>query len=97
MPDTRKDDSLEAYYRHIERRPSEPCHVESVANWMKGNKPLAPEESQFLNTWDDVISPRKRDDHGRLDDLLSPCIDKLFAWGFHKASNRIVGHTKEHD
>jgi hypothetical protein len=58
--------------------------VENLANWMEGNKPLVAEESEFLNVWDDLVSPRERDDYGRLDDLIRPCVTKLFDWGLLK-------------
>ncbi|EOA88824.1 uncharacterized protein SETTUDRAFT_106391, partial [Exserohilum turcica Et28A] len=64
------DKLLEMYYKHVERGPSHPKNVQSVANWMQGNKPLIPEESTFLNSWDDLVSPSERADHGGLNVLL---------------------------
>jgi hypothetical protein len=81
---TEKAECLEAYYRHIERLPSQRAHVDNVVNWMKGNKPLVVEESGFLNSWDDLISPKQRPDHGGLDTFISQCIAKLAEWGFRK-------------
>ncbi|KAF2812454.1 uncharacterized protein BDZ99DRAFT_383497 [Mytilinidion resinicola] len=79
------DKGLEAYYRHIERLPSKRTHVESVVNWMKGNKPLVAEESEFLNTWDDLISPRERADYGGLDIFISGCASHT-----HKSNDKHV-------
>ena len=86
-----KDNCLEAHYRHIERLPSKRTHVESVINWMKGNKPLVAEESGFLNTWDDLISPRERADHGGLDIFISRCVAKLAERGFRKVRALTAG------
>lgn len=88
------DNCLEAHYRHIERLPSKRTHVESVINWMKGNKPLVAEESGFLNTWDDLISPRERADHGGLDIFISRCVAKLAERGFRKVCHTHKSNDK---
>jgi hypothetical protein len=59
---------------------------------MKGNKPLVADESGFLNTWDDLISPREREDHGSLDGFISRCVEKLTKRGFHEVRALTVGN-----
>ena len=41
----------------IERRPSQQNHIQNVSNWPRGNRPVVPQESGFLNRWDDLVSP----------------------------------------
>ncbi|KAF2112297.1 hypothetical protein BDV96DRAFT_158224 [Lophiotrema nucula] len=77
---------LEAYYKQIERAPSDSRNVQSVANWMKGNKPLVPEESAFLCNWEDLVSPGKQADHGGLDILVGRIAETLCEWGLLKVN-----------
>ncbi|USP80435.1 uncharacterized protein yc1106_07709 [Curvularia clavata] len=80
------DKLLEMYYKHVERGPSDPKNVQSVANWMQGNKPLTAEESTFLNSWDDLVSPSEHADHGGLNVLLKRLSHKVYGWASTKVS-----------
>ena len=48
---------LHSYLQQVERPRPEQRDIESVLNWLKGNKPLVASESTFLNNWDDLIAP----------------------------------------
>lgn len=74
------DQFLNLYYGNIERQASKTANVRSLSRWLDGNKPLALQESTFLDDWDDLISPRNIGDRGGFDFLiekLATALDKI--------------------
>lgn len=78
---------LETYFRLVERpRPREQS-VKSLTRWMEGNKPLALEESTFLNDWNDLVGPNDSSDHGGVDESLMNFAGFLASLGVPNVGN----------
>lgn len=65
-------------------------NVQSVVNWMDGNKPLVKSESMYLEHREDLVSLSKEDDHAVFEELvewlLMKIVPKRFAasvWKMH--------------
>lgn len=71
------------YYQNIERPKPNESSVKSVSNWMDGTKPLVTAESEFLNDWDDLRSPRDPADHIGIDVFLRSLAATLAKRGFN--------------
>ncbi|PSN60376.1 hypothetical protein BS50DRAFT_506667, partial [Corynespora cassiicola Philippines] len=64
---------LEGYYRHLERRRPQESQLQSISNWLEGNKPIVPAESAAYTDWEDLVSPHNPSDYGGLERLLESC------------------------
>ncbi|KAF2261111.1 hypothetical protein CC78DRAFT_471179, partial [Lojkania enalia] len=83
---------LRDYYSHLEQRKPQRTHVESISNWLHGNKPLVAEESVFLEDWEDLSSPNHPVDHGGLERFLERCALQLDKIGSQKSTDNHVLH-----
>ncbi|MCJ1262903.1 hypothetical protein MMC22_002773 [Lobaria immixta] len=78
------DDALHAYERAIScyrnmvllSRPTA-SSVQSVVNWMDGNKPLVRSESTYLDFREDLVSLATADDHTVFDELIEWLLIKI--------------------
>ncbi|KAK4231616.1 hypothetical protein QBC38DRAFT_226349 [Podospora fimiseda] len=51
------DTLLDLYLRQTQWPRVKDGNAESIANWMRANKPIVARESTFLNNWDDLVAP----------------------------------------
>lgn len=79
----RTDSCLDAYFRRLSQ-PAEKSNIQSVTNWVDGNKPLAREESAFLHDWEDLVSPPSHSERAGLHRLISKLFPILVDWGLMK-------------
>lgn len=83
-----QDKLLESYIRHAERPKPRKQSIQSVSNWLNGNKPLSEPESTFLSDWDDLLAPKTPDDHGGLHEYLETLAVQLIKNGLCKVCVR---------
>jgi hypothetical protein len=77
------------YYRNIDLPKPTPIHIQSVSNWMDGNKPLTRTESTFLQDWEDLRCPKAVYDRAGWEDFIHFCAGGLGKLGFGKV--RLLG------
>ncbi|KAI0879576.1 hypothetical protein GGS24DRAFT_2992 [Hypoxylon argillaceum] len=86
-----------AYYQNIERPKPNRSNVRSVCNWLNGTKPLVAAESEFLNDWDDLRSPRSPADQSGIDVFLGNLAVALAKKGFTNPFTHSDKHTRSDD
>ena len=71
------DAMLQAYLQQVERPLPDQRDIKSVTHWLDGNKPLAANESTFLNNWDDLIAPAAPATRSEIETFVGSCAAML--------------------
>ncbi|KAF2001716.1 hypothetical protein P154DRAFT_619088 [Amniculicola lignicola CBS 123094] len=90
---------LQSFYWHLERKRPRESQLQSISNWLEGNKPMVEAESSAYLDWEDLGSPHNPSDHGGLESVLerySVRLQKTRVGGIFRTERDLEKSTDKH-